>query len=180
MAYTVPRTWVTGEIVTAQALNTNVRNQMLAMYNAPRAYAYAGATTQSIPNVTSTAVQFTKERWDTDGMVDLAVSTTKFMVQTAGLYLCIGWIGWQTNASGRRIAQLFKGTTEFAREDVPASATSGVLANCAFGIYYFSQYEQFGLNAYQSSGGALTFNAAGSFDGTTGPALAMAWIGAMV
>src|SRR5436190_16085494 len=61
----------------------------------PAVKAYTTAV-QSIPNATWTAVAFTAEEFDTDGMHDLVTNTSRFTVKTPGLYEVTGSVDWST------------------------------------------------------------------------------------
>jgi hypothetical protein len=50
MAWTTPRTWTTGEVVTAAMMNTHVRDNLLALFSRrfPHTYSVMGTLTTSI------------------------------------------------------------------------------------------------------------------------------------
>lgn len=50
MAWTTPRTWTAGEVVTASMLNTHVRDNTLALYGAWTSASVTGATNWSVSN----------------------------------------------------------------------------------------------------------------------------------
>jgi len=111
---------------------------------------------QSIANNTILNIAFDTEQFDTDGIHDNSTNNARLTCKTAGLYLIIGWIHWQGNATGRRnsIIQL-NGTTSLAEAQVDGTHSTEnfhlpimVIANLAVDDYVV-------LQGRQVSGGAI-------------------------
>lgn len=86
MPFTTPRTWVTGEVVTAGLLNTHVRDNISFLANPPKCRVYNNANI-SISDNTETSLTFNSERFDTDTMHDTGTNPGRITIKTAGTYL---------------------------------------------------------------------------------------------
>ena len=86
MAFSMPRTWTTGELVTAAHLNQDVRDNMLFLANPPACRVYHN-TTQVMADATETVVAFNSERYDTDSMHSTVTNNSRITFTTGGLYL---------------------------------------------------------------------------------------------
>jgi hypothetical protein len=103
MAWTAPRTWVTGEIVTASLLNEQIRDNMLFMPAGP-SVSVRRASNQSIASSAAfVAVTFDTEEEDTHAMWAPA-NPTRIVCPSGfnGLYLAIFHAGISVNATGQR------------------------------------------------------------------------------
>jgi hypothetical protein len=88
VAWTSPRSWVSGETVTSTILNTHVRDNLNAIVSPP--YAYIRATTAtSVGGSASANISFNTEIVDTDNLYTSA-SPTRLTIATAGLYMLAG------------------------------------------------------------------------------------------
>jgi hypothetical protein len=78
-------------------------------YAAPPLFHAVAATTQSIPNDTPTAVNFTAETYDTASGHSTSSQTSRYVAQKAGYYQCSGAVAFQfNNTTGSRAATLYK------------------------------------------------------------------------
>lgn len=157
--WTTPRTWVTGEVVTAALMNTHVRDNTTYLYeNSARAPAARAArtTNQSIPNVNWTTVSFDTENFDTDTMYT-AANPDVFTIKTAGLYLIVGGFTWQTNTTGMRGARIIlNNSANSSVEDIRApSPSAGEAAHTISYVAHLSVDDTIKLQARQASGAAL-------------------------
>lgn len=101
MAWTAPRTWVVGEIVTAAMLNSNVRDNLLALRDPP-ACAVRRVVSYSVPDSTSTNIDLDTEDTDTDGMWALSPQPTRITIQTTGFYLFGAMVLFDGSSTGHR------------------------------------------------------------------------------
>ena len=112
--------------------------------------------TQSIPNVTATAVTFNTEKWDTDGMHSLVSNTHLVTIQTAGKYMVVASIEFDPNATGNRQIYIYKNGTElqiYGIDWAPRSDAKTLLSVFCFADLAVNDTIQ--LKVYQSSGGSL-------------------------
>ena len=159
MAYTSPRTWVAGELLTAALLNAHVRDNLLAIAGTT---GHVGArvfhsVAQSIANSTVTALAFNSERYDTDAFHDTSASTSRLTVPSGldGKYLITGTLQFAANATGSRVVSVrLNGTTTIAQHRGPGF--SGDPTDLSIVTVYdlvASNYVE--LVVSQNSGGAL-------------------------
>lgn len=95
MAYVTPRTWVTGELVTAAEMNQDVRDNIGALANPAACRVYHSVDNISIAHNTltilgttgATTAIFNSERYDTDSMHSTSVAPGRITFNTAGLYV---------------------------------------------------------------------------------------------
>lgn len=154
MAYSAPRTWVTGDIISISHLNSYVRDDQKFLYYPPRAK-WVSTAAQNLVDSTSTTVTYSTEVFDTDNMLDSAVSVAAIYVNTNGLYLTGAYWQWQIVAggTGRRIARVYHkwntlnglSNDEIAREDFSTDTTNVCFSNASgmdyavVGDYFTSQ-----------------------------------------
>ena len=94
----------------------------------------------SISNATTTAVTFDSERWDTDTIHSVSVNTSRLTATTAGKYVVIGQVEWDSGTTGFRYAEIFlNGLTRLAviRQIAVDSSQQvvGTIANLAAADY---------------------------------------------
>jgi hypothetical protein len=164
MAVSIPRTWVTGDLISIANMNSYVRDNIKGLYNAPRcAWKHATAGANSGATGVPFRPAYDTELWDTDGMLDVAVSTNNMYVNTAGLYVFGAWWFWASSAAGRRLGRCYMNTNNGLwdnlcglDENIP-DATANQAINCVWGSYYGSVGDYMFTYAYQTSGGTLAF-----------------------
>lgn len=106
---------------------------------------------QSIPNVTYTSLVFNSERFDTDGIHDPAVNNSRLTCKTAGKYQITINIGWDGNATNRRILRItLNGTTVIAQVEYPIKAYLFQFLTTLWDLDVDDYVE---ARVYQSSGG---------------------------
>lgn len=123
------------------------------------------ASAQSIPNTTTTKItSWGTERWDTDGLYDLA-SPGRITIPAGkgGEYLILAEVEWAPNATGQRDLYLaINGTytsgTEYFRTN--AASTSGGVLNQAAIRKHLNDGDYLELGVYQSSTVALNIQPA--------------------
>jgi hypothetical protein len=150
------------------SLRMNINNLIV-----PAACSVRKSGTQSIPHDSSTAVTFDVEDFDTDTMHDNAVNQSRITINTAGIYIISGLVGFAPTAGGGvREASIRKnGASTYLSLAKYVALTStenfvqvAVIANLAVNDYVE-------LYAYQSSGGAI------NTDSLNLSRLAAIWIG---
>ena len=169
MAYTTPRTWVTGELVTAAFMNANVRDNVSFLANPPTCLVYHNAT-QSIANNTFTPAAFNSETNDTDTMHDTVTNNTRITFKTAGIYIITFNCAWPTNGVGERQVNFFLNNTADIAGDSKASA--GVTGDVRHSVTHkdkFAVNDYIEARVFQNSGGALVLQVNPRFTAT--------WIG---
>lgn len=134
-------------------------------YAAPPLFYAVAATTQSIPNDTSAAVNFTAETYDTASGHSTTTNTSRYTATKAGYYLCSGAVAFQfNNTTGSRAAFLSKNGVGWAGSSgsiVPVNGlptrvvTPAAIINLALNDYVE-------LWAYQNAGIATSTEATAS------------------
>lgn len=159
MAWTTPRTWVTGEVVTAAMLNEQIRDNELFLRKHVGAYAYKTAN-QSIANNAGdgfTALTFNAELYDTDTLHDNAANTSRFTIPAGldGYWVSMVQVDYAASAvGGRREAELRKnGVTHIARVRIPPGSVQVRVQCVAVVNMVAGDYIEGGAN--QDSGAAL-------------------------
>ncbi len=164
---TVPsfRTWVTGEVVTAAELNSNIRDAGNFFLSVP---VFEGRQTvaQSIPNSTVTAITLDTESVDTDNGHSTSTNTSRYTPQTAGRFQISGGVTYASNSTGNREADLYQNggsitngvnNTNAVSTNVTRLATRTLTITCNGTTDYLEVY------GFQTSGGALNTFAGESF-----------------
>jgi hypothetical protein len=162
MAWTVPKTWVTAEMVTAAMLNTYVRDNLTAIRDqvSSKMRRSSAAANQSIPNTTETRVSFDTVDWDTVGTIaDTTNNRLNFPI--SGKYVIGCGLRWTSNANGHREIKMWyhdsvantnvcidHDASEAVSSLLPVLSTDTVF-DCKAGDYVY-------LTGWQNSGGALT------------------------
>ena len=173
MAYTTPKTYNVGDVLTASDMNTYQRDNIVALRNPPTCRVYNDAAI-SINNTTTTILTLNSERFDTDAMHNTSTNTSRLTCVTAGVYLIHGHVRFASNNTGHRIAGIrLNGSTQIANQKTEAvQGTTTVLSVAT--VYKLSVADYVELTAYQSSGGALNVEA----EGNLSPEFGMTWIAA--
>jgi hypothetical protein len=119
--------------------------------------ALSDSSDQSIPNNTSTAVNFDSEKYDTSGFHDNAVNNSRITIPAgkAGYYLVIAKIDWYNNTTGRRNVQIRKNGTNIASAFLGALINEEV-HNQVSTIVNLAVNDYLEIFAYQTSGGSLS------------------------
>lgn len=121
----------------------------------PRCNVYHSAN-QSNPNDTDLVIAFNSERYDSDGMHDLAVNNHRVTFNTAGLYVLTFNCAFAANATGDRTARIFKNGSQL----IGRSARKAASASFETGISVVTQAafvagDTIRIRTRQDSGGAL-------------------------
>lgn len=97
--YPVPDTWISGQTVTADWLNRNIRDSQKFLAFAPLTILSRNAS-QSIPTGTNTAVTWDTEIVDTDNMI--SVPSSNITIQSPGVYSLQFNADYSANTTGAR------------------------------------------------------------------------------
>lgn len=171
MAWTTPRTFVTGELLTAGIFNSDHRDNLNFLANPPGARVY-NSVAISIATGTSTVLTFDSERYDNDAIHDTVTNSGRLTCKTAGRYSITGHVDWAANGTGHRVCSIrLNGTTNIASDGKPASAASTRHAVPA--LYSLAVNDYVELLVFQDTGGALNVNATAAMS----PEFAMQWVG---
>lgn len=161
MAWTTPRTWVSGETVTDTLLNAHVRDNLNAIVNPPYVHVRAATNTTTFGTSSVSPIIWDTEVADTDSLYNPAANT-KVTINTAGLYLVTGgWtvaggsinsaylLQWMVNSTSAGISQA--GTTVV----IGGGARTASLTSSTFIRLYANDYVSLGASA-NSGTAALT------------------------
>jgi hypothetical protein len=153
-----PKTWAFEEELGSSEMNTEVRDRYNYLYK-PRAARVYRSTTQSINNITWTALTHDNERWDPDGMFTASSSNINIPSAALGIFMVGGFVSFAANSTGvRGVRILVDGTTVIAQDVRPTPAspdTCEITINCP---WRWTVAGSVRLDVYQSSGGSLNVN----------------------
>lgn len=151
----VTRTWVTGEVVTAGYMNTNITD-VLNWLLAPALCQTRQIVTQSPANNTWTAITFTAEDVDTTGMHSTVSNTDRLTAVYPGWYDFAGGVPWASNATGIRGARYTVGGTAVNGSAGIIPAGSAALVSLAKPLLVFLNVSDIArLEGIQTSGAGL-------------------------
>jgi len=178
MAYTAPRTWVTGELVTAALLNTHLRDNVSFLANIPICR-LSRSTALSLPDNAQTNVTWDVEHIDTDNMHSTVTNTGRITFNTAGVY-AIGFAIEIAPAADYVLtyAAIFLNGTNGICEDAAtggSAATNLHLRNST--IYKFAAGDWISLDAYQDNTANVARNIAVPAGHPRAPVFWAAWQG---
>lgn len=157
MAYTAPKTWVTGEVVDAAGLNTYLRdNDLWVLTDSPCARAFNSAAFGTA-TATATNIPLNSERFDNASVHSTTSNTSRLTnpVGAGGKIIFGAQLEWQTNATGTRLALvILNGTTLIGGDST--LGTAGVAAiTGAISAYSLAAGDYIEIQGYQDSGGGL-------------------------
>lgn len=161
MAWTTPRTWVAGEIVTASNLNTHVRDDISWIaVDSPACRAYNSAAITTNTSV-ETIITMDSERFDNAAIHSTVTNTSRFTVPTGGggKYIATGGITWALSVNGTyRAASLrVNGTTRIGQINTAPSGSHGSDATVC-SVYALAAADYVELCGTQDCGFALNIN----------------------
>lgn len=158
MSWATPRTWVSGNILTAAQLNTDVRDNSNASRGQPRVRAYRNSSF-AIPTLTVTPIPFDAEVIDTHGIHSTSVNTSRFTVPSgwAGDWLFGATIFWEPNTTGdRRHCEInVNGALKIVDSDQPPGSSGGVATQSCSAIWFPVAGDFFESAGYHDRGSNL-------------------------
>jgi hypothetical protein len=168
MAWTSPITFVTGTVVTAATLNSQIRDNLSFLFDPPAARIFS-ASPSVASGTTPVAVALGSVVYDSTGSA-MTGTANKLTAPTAGLYSLAGSGVWAASGTGavRRLGFILPGPTQEAVSLVENSNTVTVEQSTS-DLAKLSANDTVQLAAAQNSGGAQTLS---------GATLTMAWAGA--
>jgi hypothetical protein len=156
---TIPsfRTWVTGEVVTAAFMNSNIRDAGNFFLSWP---VFEGRQTvaQSIANASFVPITFDTEDIDTDNGHSTSTNTSRYTGQTQGRFQISGAIGYAANATGRRATGLSLNGAPINGGQTASPATTindAEYPTRTKTMFLNGSTDYVEIVAYQESGGAL-------------------------
>lgn len=164
MAYSTPRTWTTGDDITAARLNQDLRDNPAFLATPPSCRVFNSANISHATSGSDQYLTFNSERFDTDTMHSTVSNTGRITFTTAGKYLFGGNVEFAANATGQRSLKVrLNGATVIASGPHHDAAASGVTQCLVAGYYSFSASDYIELGGFQSSGGALNMTASSNY-----------------
>ena len=112
---------------------------------------------QTIASATNTILAFNSERFDTDTIHDTVTNNSRLTCKTAGKYLIIGSIKWQSTSAGnyRRTQIYLNGATSIAEANIGPENEWQITVSC---IYDLAVNDYVEIRVIQDSGVSLTVN----------------------
>ena len=165
MAWSAPKTFVVGDVLTASDMNTYVSDNTDFLNTPPSARVYNNADIE-IANETTTALTFNTERWDNNTIHSTSSNTGRLTCRTAGLYYIYGHVSFasstdtisstDTDTRARSCAIRLNGTTSLASVGTSPIASGTLQTSYSVSTTYSLAVDNYlELVVYQNSGGAL-------------------------
>lgn len=164
MAWTTPRTWTTGEIVTAAHMNEQVRDNSTFVWTGHGCHLYLSVAAQVTNNTSTTIGDATtpggtwSEAEDTDGFHASGEFIT-IPAGLAGVYAVTTQAQWTSNSTGRRELTVQKNSaTTICRSNEDACATGAHIHGAHRGGVRLAVGDTIRLRATQVSTITLNMN----------------------
>lgn len=158
MAWTTPKTWTVGELLTAADLNTYIRDNSDFLAETPKV-AVRLTSTQSVPDDTTTTVSWDEAVWETDASMWDGASPTKIVIPRDGLYDIDCHVKWATSADPtdeREIKILVEGSERINGTAIPTATHAHSLQLLSTNLATDDEIE---IQVTQATGGALNMQA---------------------
>ena len=112
----------------------------------------------NINNITETALTFNSEVFDTDGIHSVIANTSRLTCQTAGKYVLIGSLFWNTSGAGtlRQANFRLNGVTRILSNNEDFISVTWNASHILVTEYDLSVTDYVELTVYQNTGGALS------------------------
>ena len=123
MAYTAPKQYGV-EAATSSDLNTYQRDNLSYLHDRECCVVHNGSTAQSVTVATWTAITFSTEHCDTDGMHSTSSNTSRITIPNAGIWLCSGQVTWASMGANHRCLSI--GIKHSSESAVSPSGWGGV------------------------------------------------------
>lgn len=182
MTWYTPKTWTSGDLLTATDMNRNNRSNLYHLSaQKPRCHLLSQVPT-AVETEAWTEVLFTGASVDTGGMFDAAADNTMIAIKEAGVFMVGGQAWWQnagaTPANTSRSVKVQRNRTNpIARDHQPRLQTAGVQQRQVVRpmLWPLSVNDAITLEVWQNSGTTLNIR---PFDFTDyGPNLWVLWVG---
>lgn len=170
--WTPPKTWTPAETLSASDLNTYLGDNLRFLKDPPSCRLYRD-TGLSLSTGSFTAIPWTQERWDNDGLHSVSTNPERVTIQEPGRY----WLGahvWFDFTGGNATALMFvvNGTREIARHLHGVASIHAQQLTIAT-EWSFSAGDYVEVHAFQDSGSTQSI---GSFDAHS-PEFIVSWRG---
>lgn len=166
MAWTAPKTWAVGDVLSASDVNTYVRdNTKWLGTDKPHCRVRNSANISHTSTGNYQALTFDSERVDVGAMHDTTTNTGRLTVPTGGggFYAIGGCIEFASNSTGRRGIQIrLNGTTVIARHE-SGNVTANDHAITVATVYQLGAGDYLELMGFQASGGNLNMLATSAY-----------------
>lgn len=166
MAWTTPKTWAVGDVLTAADTNTYIRdNTKWLGTDKPHCRVRNSANISHTSTGNYQALTFDSERVDVGPMHDTTTNTGRLTVPAGGggFYAIGGQIEFASNATGRRGIQIrLNGTTIIAREESANLGANDHTCTVAT-VYQLVAGDYVELMGLQASGGNLNMLATSAY-----------------
>ena len=160
MTWTTPRTWATGDEITATLLNEQLRDNMLELRSS-RTSRVRRLTAQSVPHLEdpwATAIGFTSEDFDVPSWHSNSTNNSRITPDVAGVYLATACVEFDANATGDRAVRIGVNGVGVAhmraQTTIPAPTVNALLSTTAV-VLLNGTTDYIEIGAWQSSGGSL-------------------------
>ena len=156
MAWTSPRTWVSGELVTASLMNTHIRDNETFLYGSIVKHAAAGyrtTTTQVVATGTVTALITNAEWFDVDNC--LSTSTGLYTAPEAGKYILYGFISIESPAASACGGHAYVNSTAQTLHSVSVALDSQMVF-CG-GVFSVAASDTLSVRGYHNRGSNTAF-----------------------
>lgn len=154
-----------GQVLTAAAWNTMVRDAVNYLLNPPIFIGYQSVS-QSLATSSFTSVSLDAEVVDPYGGHSTTTNNSRYISQIAGWYLLLGQVNYPSNATGlraNRFAINGAATTAPLNEVELGTNPSGAAIVPNFALQFLNVGDYAELQAFQNSGGALSLSSNNSF-----------------
>lgn len=153
MAWSTPRTWVSSEVPTAAHMNANVRDNPTWLRSPPATRAYR-QTDMAVSNAAFNVLSpIDSERFDTDTMHSISTNTSRITFTTAGVYLVVGHVEWDGNATGLRHTSIhLNSTTRLAAMETTTLGAGATTGQTVSTVWKFAAADYVEIYLYQNSG----------------------------
>jgi hypothetical protein len=157
MAWTTPRTYVTGEVVTAAILNADVRDNLNALRDPPGARVFHN-TSQNATDSAYYTLAFNSESYDNDVMHDNVTNNSRLTVKTAGKYAFYACVELANAVNDKLMLRVLKnGVTVLVMTSAPDVNVANRAAVASESTFAVNDYIQ--TQVYQSgAGGVVAIN----------------------
>lgn len=157
MAWTTPKTWTVGEVVTAANINTHLRDNLLSIYPA-RVQVY-NAGTATIANNTITTLAFDQEDIDSDAFHSTSTNNSRLTVPAglSGDYFVYGQVA-MASFTGSVEALIKRNATTIVASHTAGSGTASGPGVWVGRVLTLAVGDFVELQVWQNSGGNVTLN----------------------
>lgn len=152
----VPASEQAGNLITGATWNATVYNGLTYLLNPPAFWGYQTAA-QSLTANNPAAILLDSEQIDSYGGHSTTSNTSRYVAQVSGYYFAFASVIWQSNATGNRVAQLYKNGSPINAAYGSFSTTAFLASAVAAGIVQLNSGDY--LEMYANQGTAVSTQA---------------------